>query len=341
MTRIGDGPGDAPLPAHERVSQFLEEGRRSRRAIVTPEGVPVTVEIAEYGERITAFGLDLILWTLLTLAIYIPVLALIGRPRGQLIALSIALFLGFLVRNLYFIYFELAWRGATPGKRVVGLRVIDRNGGPLLADAVIARNLTREVEMFIPLSVLMEGGRPLGGGTDWIEGAIIAWVLVCAAIPASNRDRMRGGDLIANTMVIALPKRVLLDDLVERPAQFTFTPAQLRAYGAFELQVLEELLRRPPGPETRAVLDEVCDKIRRKICWTDPLAGGDVAAFLRDFYAAERAFLEREQLFGKVRADKEAAATQGAETAAAGGAPRRLAAIAKGRLSRTPRPSDR
>ena len=29
--------------------------------------------------------------------------------------------------------------------------------------------------------------------------------------------------------------------------QFTFTPQQLQAYGAFELQVLEELLRRPPS----------------------------------------------------------------------------------------------
>ena len=30
----------------------------------------------------------------------------------------------------------------------------------------------------------------------------------------------------------------------------------------------------------------------------------DVVIFLRDFYTAERAFLEREQLYGKARADK-------------------------------------
>jgi uncharacterized RDD family membrane protein YckC len=311
MTTIADSPGAVPLPAHDRASQFLEGGRRTKRAIVTPEGVPLTVEITDFGERLIAFALDFAIWTLLTLAIYIPVLSLIGRTRGYLIAISIALFLGFLVRNLYFIYFELAWRGATPGKRIVGLRVIDRNGGPLLAVAVIARNLTREVEMFIPLGVLMQSGQSLNGVTDWKDIAIIAWVLFCAAIPASNRDRMRGGDLIAGTIVIALPKRALLDDLVERTLQFTFTPAQLGAYGAFELQVLEELLRRPQSPETTKVLDDVCDKICRKIGYTDHLARSDVIAFLRDFYAAERAFLEREQLYGKVRADKQAAAAPG------------------------------
>jgi uncharacterized RDD family membrane protein YckC len=302
VTTAPTSPADTSLLAHERTSQFLEGGRKLRRQIVTPEGVPVPIEIANYGGRLTAFMIDLTIWTLLTLAIYIPVLSLIGRTGGSRIAISIALFIGFLIRNLYFVYFELAWRGATPGKRIVGLRVIDRSGGPLVASAVIARNLTREVEMFIPLGVLLFGQS--GNRLDWQELVVVAWVMFCLAIPALNRDRMRGGDLIAGTIVISLPKVALLDDLVERTLKFTFTPAQLQAYGAFELQVLEELLRRPQSKESTQVLDEVCDKICRKIGWTGPVPRGDVTVFLRDFYTAERAFLEREQLYGKGRADK-------------------------------------
>jgi uncharacterized RDD family membrane protein YckC len=302
-----DSPAAAAVSADERAAKFFEGGRRLKREIVTPEGVPVTIDIADYGERLVAFTIDFVIWTLLTLAIYIPVLSLIGRTRGNLIAISIALFIGFLIRNLYFVYFELAWRGATPGKRIVGLRVIDRNGGPLVAPAVIARNLTREVEMFIPIGVLMHGGRSINGTIDWQELVVIAWVLFCLAIPASNRDRMRGGDLIAGTMVISLPKRVLLSDLVESALQFTFAPAQLQAYGAFELQVLEELLRRPRSTETVPILEDVCDKICRKIGWTGAVPRSDVAAFLRDFYTAQRAYLEREQLYGKAKADKYAA----------------------------------
>jgi uncharacterized RDD family membrane protein YckC len=305
MTSTPDPAATTASPlAYERTSQFLEGGRRRMRSIVTPEGVPVRVEIADYGERLVAFALDLVIWLLIALVIYVPFLAVIGKTRGSLIAIAIALFIFFFIRNLYFIYFELAWRGATPGKRIVGLRVIDRNGGPLVAPAVIARNLTREVEMFIPVGVLMEGGQSVTGAVNWQALAALAWVLFCLAIPISNRDRMRGGDLIAGTMVIALPKRVLLGDLVERTLQFTFAPAQLQAYGAFELQVLEELLRRPDSPENAAVFADVCDKICRKIGWTDPVSRNDTAVFLRDFYTAQRAFLEREQLFGKAKADK-------------------------------------
>jgi len=170
----------------------------------------------------------------------------------------------------------------------------------------VARNLTREIETFIPLSVLLTTGKSAGGTVDWSNLGIALWMLLFAALPFINRDRMRGGDLLAGTLVISLPKRVLSGDLVERKAQFSFTAAQLRAYGAFELQVLEELLRRPATPDSMRLITEVCDKICRRIDWTTPVAPADILPFLREFCTAERAFLEHEQLFGKTRADKHA-----------------------------------
>jgi uncharacterized RDD family membrane protein YckC len=294
---------------HERTSQFFEGVRRTRREIITPEGVSIPVELADYGERLSAFLIDWVIWVVATIFIYLPIIFLIGKAGSILIAVSIALFFGFLIRNLYFVYFEIAWRGATPGKRVVGLRVIDRHGGPLFPTSVIARNLTREVEMFLPLGILMAGGRVAGGGVDWEQLTLAIWMLFFAVLPAINRDRMRGGDMIAGTMVIALSKRALSSDLVDGAVHFSFTEQQLRAYGAFELQVLEELLRRPDSAESLRVLNDVCDKICRRINWTAPVPPSQVALFLRDFYTAERAFLEREQLYGKGRADKYAQPT--------------------------------
>jgi uncharacterized RDD family membrane protein YckC len=289
--------------AHDRTSDFLEGGRRQRRQIITPEGVPLTVELADYGERLVAFVIDLVIWVLLILLVFVPIVFTVGTAAGGGVALAIALFLGFVVRNLYFVLFELAWRGATPGKRLVGLRVIDRAGGPLTPAAIVARNLTREIETFLPLGVLLVG-RGAAAAPNWENVMIGIWMLFFAALPFINRDRMRGGDLIAGTLVISMPKRVLSGDLVERKSQYTFTEQQLRAYGAFELQVLEELLRRPVTPDSIRLLGEVCVKICNKIGWTTPVPPVDTMPFLREFYTAERAFLEREQLFGKVRADK-------------------------------------
>jgi uncharacterized RDD family membrane protein YckC len=292
---------------HDRTAQFFEGRRRRRREIITPEGVPLTVDIAEYGDRATAFVIDLFIWLCTTLGLFLLLVLLAIQGVAGMVTLSVFLFLTFLVRNLYFIYFELNWQGATPGKRIVGLRVIDRSGGPLLPWAVIARNLTREIEAFIPLGILLTMGRSGRGGEAFEQAALALWLLFFSLLPLLNHDRLRGGDLIAGTMVIALPRRVLLSDLVETTSRFRFTERQLAAYGAFELQVLEELLRRPASPETDRLLQEVCSKICRRIDWTPTVPAAEAEAFLRDFYTAERAHLEHRQLYGKPRADKHAA----------------------------------
>jgi uncharacterized RDD family membrane protein YckC len=292
----------------DAVTRLLRRRARATRDIVTPEGVTLNVELAEHGERATAFVIDLFFWLCGSLLLFLTFALMAARGWIGIIGVSIFLFVAFIIRNLYFIHFELAWRGLTPGKRIVGIRVIDRRGGPLLPSAIIARNLTREIEMFIPLGILMSA-KP--GAASWETLFLGAWLVSFAALIVFNRDRMRAGDLIAGTIVVALPRRRLLDDLVEWQASFTFTDRQLRVYGAFELQVLEALLRRPDAMGAPLILGEVCERICRKIGWRDAVPESDRLRFLRDFYTAQRAFLEREQLFGRKRADKHGAGEAG------------------------------
>ena len=64
------------------------------------------------------------------------------------------------------------------------------------------------------------------------------------------------------------------------------------------------MLRHADRPDAPRILREVRDKICRKIGWTTAVPASETVRFLREFYTAERAFLEREQLYGKARADK-------------------------------------
>jgi len=281
---------------------LLRRDWRKRRDIVTPEGVPLTVELAEFTERAIALLIDLIICVTAAVVIIGAFLYLAINGLGAIVFLAVLNLVMFFLRVLYFIHFELSGRGATPGKRVAGIRVIDRRGGPLRASAVIARNLTRELEVFIPIGLLISAGA--SPGVPWAKFLTIGWLVCFLLLMLFNRDRMRAGDLIAGTLVVVLPRQRLLGDLVETRAQFAFADHQLAAYGKRELQVLEDLLRRRADAETQTLLRDVCDRICRKIGWAEPLAPADTARFLRDFYTAQRAFLEREQLFGRPRADK-------------------------------------
>jgi uncharacterized RDD family membrane protein YckC len=295
----------------DRINRFLDGVKRNRREIISPEGIVLEVDVANNGERLTAFVIDFLFWMLATALLFWVLALLVVEHVSGAVAATIVFFIAFLLRNLYFIHFELTSQGSTPGKRIANLRVIDRGGGPLSPGAIVARNLTREVEIFLPLGVFFSLPRVATSLDFWGAAAYLGWIVLISALPFFNRDHLRAGDLIAGTMVISVPRRTLLAELVETEAKYVFTRNQLDIYGAFELQVLEELLRRPASPDTSNTQQQVCSKICGKIGWADPVPPSETTQFLKAFYTAERAHLEREQLFGHFRADKtEPAATR-------------------------------
>jgi uncharacterized RDD family membrane protein YckC len=302
-----------------RLNAILGDAdERSHRSIVTPEGVALPVELASRSERAAAFLIDLLIITgcfigLGLLALLAGLLGFRAEDRGVAIWVWIALLFGwFVVRSFYFALFELRWHGSTPGKRVFRLRVIDRAGGALTADAVIARNLMREVEVFLPLTLIMVGLASDMNGL--IELAMLGWMLIFTFMPLFNRDRLRVGDMVGGTWVITAPKATLLPDLAgasgQRPPSqqaapaYVFSSEQLDAYGIYELQTLEQVLRQQ-GPNAWSVREEVAKRIRRKINWTPPPnLQVDAHAFLQAFYTAQRGRLEAQVLLGKRRKDK-------------------------------------
>jgi uncharacterized RDD family membrane protein YckC len=288
----------------DRINRFLDGVKRNRREIISPEGIVLEVDVANNGERLTAFIIDFLFWMLATALLFLVLALLVVEHMSGAVAGTIIFFIAFLLRNLYFIHFELTSQGSTPGKRIANLRVIDRGGGPLFPGAIVARNLTREVEIFLPLGLFFSLPRVATGLDFWVAAAYLGWIVLISALPFFNRDHLRAGDLIAGTMVISIPRRHLLAELVETEVKYVFTRSQLDVYGAFELLVLEELLRRPASADTSNVQQQVCRKICGKIGWTDPVPPSETASFLKAFYTAERAHLEREQLFGHFRADK-------------------------------------
>src|SRR5690606_15289694 len=133
----------------------------------------------------------------------------------------------FLLRTFWFIGFELGSRAATPGKRLMGIRVVARDGGRLTADAVVARNLIRELELFLPLMMLGAGaaGDMVSG---WTMLAGLLWALTLSLFLLFNRDRMRMGDLIAGTWVVMAERAKLDADIATDAAgtAMTFTETE-------------------------------------------------------------------------------------------------------------------
>ncbi|QZH76583.1 MAG: RDD family protein [Erythrobacter sp.] len=275
--------------------------------LVTPEGLALPLTVGSRGNRAGALLLD-IMFIAIGVIVFFLILAAVGiglldlaameepTPALELVIVLIIMLM-FLARYGYFMWFELGPRAATPGKRLLGLRVAARDGGRLTAEMVIARNLVRDVEVFIPLFFLLGGGEQAG-----VAGlAAFIWLAVFVLFPFFNKDNLRAGDLVAGTWVVEARSAKLKNAMSlapDRRTQYKFGDAELAVYGEHELQVLENVLRQNQPEAMR----DVAEAITNKIGWT--LGRGDEREFLEAFYAALRGHLESGMRFGKRKKDK-------------------------------------
>jgi uncharacterized RDD family membrane protein YckC len=144
-------------------------------AVQTPEGVDLALRVAGPVPRALAWTLDLALQGGIALGLNIA-LSSLGAFQG----LGMGLFLIGLFGVVWFypVLFEVYAHGQTPGKRALGLRVVQENGTPVGWTASVLRNFLLVAD-FLPLLYL--------GG------------LISMIVDPSFR---RLGDLAAGTIVV-------------------------------------------------------------------------------------------------------------------------------------------
>lgn len=142
------------------------------RAVEVPEGITLSLPVAGYVSRALAFLVDLII----RFVIFIGLswfFSIFDRLGDGLLLLSV-----FLIEWFYPVLFEVFWLGQTPGKKVMGILVVNDDGTPVSWSSSIIRNLLRFAD-FLP--------------AFWVFG-LVSMML--------NRDFKRLGDLAAGTLVI-------------------------------------------------------------------------------------------------------------------------------------------
>lgn len=290
---------DAPMPT---------------QVVRSPEGVDLRLQTAAASERFVALAIDLTL---------VIMLFLLGLLLGwSVFGAGPVLLWFFLLRHGYFLFCETRGRGTTPGKRRFHLRVIRADGGPLTTEILLARNLTREVELFLPLVLLLNPDVLFAEHAGLVRTLAGLWVLALLFFPLCNPQRLRIGDLLAGTRVVVSPPVSLARDLADqRPKQaaataapaeeFGFAPAHLTIYGEHELTVLEDVLRKARVEGGAVALAAVATSIAKKIGWGGPPPRGKELLFLQAFYKAQRQHLEQQLLFGRRRLSKRSKAVDG------------------------------
>lgn len=147
-------------------------------SISTPEGVAIDMILAGLGSRFVAGLVDALIKGVVLGILFLATNILTGEGfgGGELVALLLAL--SFLINFGYDVLFEVLSSGRTPGKRMIGIRVVSESGQPVGFVASAIRNLMRLVDML-----------PVG----YVVGSV--------AVLANARNQ-RLGDVAASTLVV-------------------------------------------------------------------------------------------------------------------------------------------
>src|SRR6266404_6967646 len=207
--------------------------------IETPERVPLHFALASIGNRFIACAIDhtIQILALITIGIFFAIITDVPDIGSRLMnapkwVIALLVIIQFVVINGYFAVFEWVWRGQTPGKRWLKLRVIREDGRPISFFEAMVRNLLRVVDFIVP---------PF-------------YSIGLVSVFATERDQ-RIGDLVAGTVVVrereaeapafaevfASP---VSDPAMRRTCQPVRFAADVNSLTEREISVVESFLRR-------------------------------------------------------------------------------------------------
>lgn len=207
--------------------------------LITPEAVPLSVEIADAGSRGGAILLD----SLLQFAILMFVLPMTDGLDGMQAA-ALVVTVWFLCFFVYFALFEGLWNGQTPGKRATKLRVVTAEGQPIGMRESVVRNLIRSVD-YLP--------------TFYLVGLVSILV---------SKRRQRLGDFAAGTIVVQERVTTPPVPLVLPERQYGLPSLDAAGIGPSEYELVRAFLLRRytlPEPARSALADKIAHTIRPRM----------------------------------------------------------------------------
>ena len=142
--------------------------------------------------------------------------------RGyNLQAIGLILFLPLLI---YHVVLEITMNGQSVGKKIMGLRVVNENGGRASISQFLIRWLLRDIWFLFLLGIGLQGaGR--SAESVFIILAVLAYFITEVVLVISSKKGQRIGDILAKTILIRTNRQSSIEETVFQEVADTYTPS--------------------------------------------------------------------------------------------------------------------
>lgn len=236
--------------------------------ILTTQNVTINYEVAEVKDRIFSSFIDI-----LVMIVGLAVLRLAFTASGMIAPTYFNYFILLPILFFYHLIFEIMFDGQSPGKKLLGLKVVKLTGTEPSLNDYLMRWALRPVDILFSL------------------GSIGVMLI------SSSEKGQRLGDIVANTTIIKTnpSQNIILDDILNIRSLENYQPvyANIREFNEQEMLLLKEVMDKSIKYQNNAhneALDEAINmvKLRLDLSNTPSDKIGFIRTLIKDYVALSR-----------------------------------------------------
>ena len=238
--------------------------------VTTNFNIDVEFEIPEFYRRLISLLIDVVVeYVYLRIAseIYRNILLNSNLDRDSQYDLQAYGLLLFLPVMLYHVVLEITMNGQSIGKKIMGIRVVNENGGRPSISQFVIRWLLRISDVWIAILLVIIAADPNFGRdaqTTFITLAAFAWLVTDIVLVVSSKKSQRIGDILAKTILIRINTKSNIEDTVFMEVADSYVPSfpQIMKLSDKDINAIKSILEtaRKKGDFTMA--DAAAHKIK-------------------------------------------------------------------------------
>lgn len=241
--------------------------------IDTPEQISLELPLAGIGSRFLGLAIDTLLQFVLYIAAVLLLTILGGSGVGRYLSwipvsfvpALIILFI-FCIYWGYFAFFEIVWKGQTPGKRLAKIRVIHQSGRSINVYEAIGRNLLRVIDglpgiygVGIVCMMISNQHRRVG---DYVAGTVVVHEKPTQDVKPEWSTSAEGSPTHAQLLQLPSEELVLIETYLHRRADLDLAVRDRTAYQIATRITQRTGLQRAPGQSLDGFLEGVARQVR-------------------------------------------------------------------------------
>jgi uncharacterized RDD family membrane protein YckC len=171
---------------------------------------------------------------------------------------------------VYHFVMEITMNGQSVGKKIMGMRVVNENGGKPSFSQFAIRWLLRisDVWIFSLLLLILSLGAGMGGWeTGFIVLAALGFLITDIVLVASSKKGQRIGDILAKTILIRTSSKASIEDTVFQEVEDTYTPAfpQIMRLSDRDINAIKSILEASRKKNDYMMATSAADKIKNHL----------------------------------------------------------------------------